>query len=183
MVKHLEHVGFSFTRVRTPCTHILDVIAEWGVPYYMKIDIEGWDIKLLRQILEHSIKPEYLSVEVSIRQYPEMLNILDKIGYREYQLVSQRSVPDQVEPSEGFEGIAINPEFTLGNSGLFGKDLPDAWVSIADIKKQLGAVSAQDLALRAVMKIHRNLPVDIGLAKLTPKVLPKAYDWFDLHAR
>lgn len=183
LVGQLEHVGFSFKTIEVPCTHIGNILSDWGVPYYMKIDIEGYDIDLVRQLKDLGVKPSYISVEVDIYKFDGLMKLLKEMGYTEFQLVSQGSVPAQREPEAGGEGISISPRFSLGNSGLFGKDLPDAWVSGEAVRRQVAAIRNQHLALRGLMKINRNLPVDLGLVALSKKALPKARDWYDLHAR
>lgn len=183
MVKRLEHVGFTFTHVEVPCTNILTVISEWGIPYYMKIDIEGWDNKLLQNLSDSKIKPKYLSVELSIREYEDTISLLSGLGYSEFQLVSQKGVPSQSEPTSGFEGTRVEAKFSLGNSGLFGRDLPDKWMSLDSLKKKLSAIARQDLTLRGIMKVNRNLPFNIGIGAFSRKLVPKAYDWYDIHAR
>ena len=66
---------------------------------------------------------------------------------------------------------------------MFGKDLPEAWVDRAAVRKQVAAVRTQHRVLRGLMKINRNLPIELGLSALSKKTLPKACDWYDLHAR
>ena len=73
------------------------ILAEYGVPYYMKIDIEGND-RLCLEALRGTRLPEYLSVEaecvgdgerLSEEAAIAMLILLRKIGYTQFKLVNQ----------------------------------------------------------------------------------------------
>jgi FkbM family methyltransferase len=69
--------------------------AVYGVPYYMKADLEGADVDLLRQMLEWSPacdRPPYLSVELSAGHHADTLEIfatLDRMGYAGFSLAEQ----------------------------------------------------------------------------------------------
>lgn len=62
-----------------------DLTAEYGVPHYLKVDIEGYDRYCLDS-LEPSHLPEYVSVE---RSSDELLERLHELGYRGFKCISQ----------------------------------------------------------------------------------------------
>ena len=183
-VKKMEDIGFTFEKIEVPSIPLERVVAENGVPYYMKIDIEGYSEALLKSASELGIRPKYVSIELDVREPDDTTETLLGMGYTEFQLVSQRSVPDQVEPVPVREGMAVEPRFEVGNSGLFGDDLPNAWVSVTEFRRQLTAIRRQDLAMRALMKVGRNVTVLAPpMTQLAKWAFPKAFDWYDLHAR
>ena len=63
----VESAGHAAIKVDVPVVHIGDLLRQYGVPYYMKIDIEGHDLlalKGLESFLEHhNDKPAYVSTE------------------------------------------------------------------------------------------------------------------------
>src|ERR1700677_356934 len=67
------------------CRRLDKIVCEYGVPYYMKIDIEGHDIVCCNQLLPNS-KPHYLSVE---RAGIELLQKLRDLGYDRFKLITQ----------------------------------------------------------------------------------------------
>jgi len=73
---------------KVPCVEFREVLSEYGVPYYLKVDIEGSD-HLCLEALDSSDLPRYVSVELAD------LSLLDRLvdlGYSEFQLIEQGSL-------------------------------------------------------------------------------------------
>lgn len=70
-----EHCGLEFTRTRQVKTTTIDeLIAKHGVPFFVKIDVEGHEISALRGL--HRTVP-YLSFEVNLPEFrPEGLECI-----------------------------------------------------------------------------------------------------------
>ncbi len=76
--------GYDIVKVKTDS---LDhVMSKQGVPYYMKIDIEGNDILCLISLLKCEEKPLYISVEVNNE---ELIHKLYELGYRKFKIIDQ----------------------------------------------------------------------------------------------
>jgi len=60
---------------------------QYGVPYYLKIDIEESDIYVLEAI-DANNKPQYISCEVG---NPKLLDILQDKGYTKFKMINQAS--------------------------------------------------------------------------------------------
>jgi FkbM family methyltransferase len=114
-----------------------DLIAVFGMPYYIKCDIEGYDYKLIEQICEsdRKIKPEYISFELSRLDYFKIFSFLYVAGYRKFQLRNQ----------------LYNSPYS---SGEFARYLPDEkWVDFDTCLthymkyKELKAIDNKNLAL------------------------------------
>jgi hypothetical protein len=76
-----------------------DILKEYGVPHYLKIDIEGNDRICVNALRPSEILPLYISVEsecvgddddaVSDEEATAVLDTLHNVGYRRFKLVSQ----------------------------------------------------------------------------------------------
>jgi FkbM family methyltransferase len=71
--------------IRIPCRRLDEILAEKGIPFYLKIDIEGHDIVCCHQIAKLD-KPKYISVEMSRL---ELLLKLQELGYDRFKLITQ----------------------------------------------------------------------------------------------
>jgi FkbM family methyltransferase len=77
------------------------LIARYGVPFYCKIDIEGFDAVAVRSLLGNDVMPEYMSVETECLPHEERfsesgiyetLDVLKEAGYTKFKLVDQASL-------------------------------------------------------------------------------------------
>jgi FkbM family methyltransferase len=120
-----------------------DLIKKFGVPYYIKIDIEGADVLCLKSLLNIKEIPEYLSVELltpnnlSSKKVNalEIISYLYVLGYRKFSIVDQsknhtRSVPFPPKEGEYFDCV-----FDGESSGLFGKELNEPIYSLDEISR------------------------------------------------
>ena len=71
--------------VSIKCRRLDEILSEYGVPLYLKIDIEGNDIICCNQ-LSTANKPKYISVEMS---QMELLIRLRNLGYDRFKLITQ----------------------------------------------------------------------------------------------
>lgn len=71
--------------IEIQCQRLDQIILEHGIPFYIKIDIEGFDIVCCNQ-LSNDRKPEYISVEMS---RIELLLRLRDLGYDRFKLITQ----------------------------------------------------------------------------------------------
>jgi FkbM family methyltransferase len=114
------------------------VLRRYGMPYYLKIDIEGSDAHCLRALGEFQEKPRYISVEVdhtSIEQGAENsyreLFLLRDLGYKNFKYINQMynsEVKLPNPPKEGF--LYVDAAFDWEMSGPFGEETPGPWLDI-----------------------------------------------------
>jgi FkbM family methyltransferase len=104
--------------VEVPARTFRSVIDQYGVPYYLKVDIEGMDMACVRALEAWRTKPEYLSIETSATSPGgsadtvfDELATLSRFGYTRFAYVDQKVLP-------------------VATSGPFGDDLPVAWLSV-----------------------------------------------------
>jgi FkbM family methyltransferase len=124
-----------------------DILTEYGVPYYCKVDIEGND-RLCLAALSVDRKPQYLSIEMSHSQGGEDLELLKDLGYTRFKLVSQRSwaqpigvllyatsrLPQKMRryvlsAERRLKGVPSDGSwhFQTGSSGPFAEQTPGPW--------------------------------------------------------
>lgn len=129
-------------RLGSPSTHQLtveavrfdDLIARHGVPYYLKIDIEGADLLCL-EALDPAETPTHVSLESDKVRWEALVHefdVLDGLGYRRFKVVAQQKVHRQRSPNPPREGRHA-PDWRprVGASGLFGEEAPGRWLSRA----------------------------------------------------
>lgn len=66
-----------------------DLIKNYGVPYYIKVDVEGVDKIVAKQIYELEEKPMYVSFELNKDDFIDIFYYMKKSGYTKYKLVNQ----------------------------------------------------------------------------------------------
>jgi FkbM family methyltransferase len=64
-----------------------DVLSQFGVPHYLKLDIETSDIHCLQALTPHDL-PRYVSVEAHTLRY---LAILSCLGYDRFKVIDQQT--------------------------------------------------------------------------------------------
>jgi FkbM family methyltransferase len=108
------------------------LVERHGVPYYLKIDIEGSDIFAIKAI-DAATRPKYLSFEVG-KDCRDCLGHLKDCGYGEFLIVTQHRNRDLRCSYPAQEGLFVQVEFTGHMSGLFGRELPRlGWLSHEEI--------------------------------------------------
>lgn len=80
--------GYTHHAVTVSCVTLQDLIDRHGVPWFMKVDIEGNDRLVVEQLTPNSM-PEYISVE-SYGGTKSISDLADK-GYKHFKVVDQLS--------------------------------------------------------------------------------------------
>ena len=94
--------------VDVDCVRFEDILSEFGIPYYLKIDIETSDIHCL-QALSSGNLPRYISVEAHALRY---MAILSCLGCDRFKVIDQKTFRSHLdipppEPSKPFAGELI----------------------------------------------------------------------------
>jgi FkbM family methyltransferase len=180
-----EARGADFTTIDVQTLSPVELVIRYGVPHYAKIDIEGSDMLCLRAFADSSL-PEYLSIEVDFHRHRELLKELRGIGYRRFALIGQLGVREQRPPLPAREGCYVDYRFEIGpdggSSGLFGRELPAAWVDEAAIARRCRRIIRHYRVSTAVGKLAAFGIRPPWLARVRDKYFPLAGDWYDLHA-
>jgi FkbM family methyltransferase len=70
-----------------PCRTFASILEEFGVPHYLKIDIEGND-RMCLEALDPRNLPRFCSVEVAMPTL-ETMTLLRRLGYEKFKLIEQ----------------------------------------------------------------------------------------------
>jgi FkbM family methyltransferase len=80
----------DFRTVDVPCRRFRSILERYGVPYYLKLDIEGAEIHCLRE-LSAVDPPHLISFEKTQRWSRVSLELLNGLGYHGFKLISQQT--------------------------------------------------------------------------------------------
>lgn len=79
----------QYDEVLLPSKMVTNIIDEHGYPYYIKIDIENYDVEILRTLSINKIFPPFISAEShSIDVFCMLVNM----GYKAFKLVEGNTV-------------------------------------------------------------------------------------------
>jgi FkbM family methyltransferase len=109
-----------------------EVLNKHGVPYYIKIDIEGADVLCLKGLIENPDRPKFVSIESEKRSWHALLyefEMFKRLGYSRFKIVDQGHIDSQKPPNPAAEGRYVEHRFEPGSSGLFGEELPGKWLT------------------------------------------------------
>jgi FkbM family methyltransferase len=181
-----ESFGAKSNCIEVRALNIVDYLRQYGVPHYMKIDIEGADVLCLRALLDFGVRPPYVSIESEKREFrklTEEFQLLERLGYSTFMAVQQANIHTQIPPRPPLEGQFANHPFPPGSSGLFGRELPGRWKTRDEVLRQYRMIFMLyrlfgDFGILKKSRIGRRLERD--LSTLLQKPLP---GWYDTHAR
>lgn len=113
-------------KIKVPTITLSHIIKKYGIPYYIKCDIEGGDAIFVHQLLVEQHRPIFVSIEaMSLTD----LARLHSCGYDRFQIVNQQFISYMKPPKPPLEGRYVDRVFTGHMSGLFGLELPpDKWI-------------------------------------------------------
>ena len=147
---------------------------QFGVPYYVKCDIEGGDTIFVEQLIAERRRPPFVSVEIDSL---EIAQLLQQAGYDRFQIVDQSRLQFSRPPRPPREGRFVDITFNGKMSGLFGRELkPKRWATFED-------VAAQITLWKKLTQI--NSVLEYGLrrwGKWTSRGWLNKSSWLDIHA-
>jgi len=111
--------------IEVPVVPLSSVIDKYGVPYYIKIDIEGHDLMAIQSLRGMWDRPQYISVE---NGQAHMIDELYEQGYRKFKFVNQANIHEIRLCKPAKEGIYIDYKFPFGASGPFGEEIDTEWL-------------------------------------------------------
>jgi FkbM family methyltransferase len=82
-------------RVTVPTREFAGLLREYGVPHYLKVDIEGYDRKCLEDLatIPSASRPQFISWENEVdspsRIATSSLRLVHELGYRRFKLIDQ----------------------------------------------------------------------------------------------
>lgn len=180
--------GGGCDAVTVPCVPFADILREHGVPWYLKVDIEGSDALCIAGLTPPHL-PRCISLEMSHETGGEDIRALAELGYDRFKCVRENDL--RVLDAEAVAEIvnkrrfaaALGPPgralclparawqrlrrprlgnwiFPRGASGAFGEDLSGRWLSFTE--------------MLAIWQLLHDAGPEL--------VASGAGDWFDVHA-
>lgn len=157
-ISKASRLDHSHHSIKVECQTFDTILEKYGVPYYLKIDIEGKDICCLEALSPEDL-PKYISIEVDSAF--KLLTKLKTIGYKKFKCISQLNfLPVQLPEAKEtkiFKRISwlnlpgrvidkligkkifsnrVLPTcwkngwfFRVASSGSFGEDTPGKWLN------------------------------------------------------
>jgi FkbM family methyltransferase len=153
--------GDDLAKIHIEVATMEQIISEEGIPYYLKIDIEGNDMCALKSTLQVNGRIPYISVENG----STMLPMLHVGGYSHFKYIQQNDIDQQTQTNPPLEGEPAVHTFEFGASGKFGEETDGEWMNYEE----------------ACIVVGRTWNIETGAKN---SEWDDATDgWFDLHAR
>lgn len=137
-VNHTDTVHSSFVRpsnydenwstIEVATVPLTDLINRYGDPYFVKIDIEHYDLLVLRDLLSEGLRPPRISAEAhSI----DIICALVTMGYEEFQFLNGREVGRSIarRQIQRIDGGVVPFLFPKHAAGPFDDDLDGTWMN------------------------------------------------------
>jgi FkbM family methyltransferase len=174
-----ERDGVASTPIELGSVTIAELFHWFGVPHFLKCDLEGAEALVLRQIAQEPTKPRFVAVEAEPRG-EDSIDLLVAAGYARFQIVNQGHLRLFTPPSPPREGRYVDQQFHGKMSGLFGEELPPGhWVREAELRHRLRLW--QRLIAKEIDPLRRLVLKKCG--KWTRRTWLIDSGWIDIHAR
>lgn len=116
----------KFTRIKLPAKPIRDLIQKHGNPYYLKLDVEHYDVPLLKSIFAHGVHPPFISAEAHSLEV--FLTLVREGGYKAFKLVDGPTVSTTY--ADRLLAPNVRYSFPFHSAGPFGDDLDGYWSTV-----------------------------------------------------
>ncbi len=181
--------GFESEAIELPRIDMPALFARFGIPHYVKIDIEGADVLVLNALKEFPERPHYLSIEAEKVDFDELINefdLLEQLGYTKFKVVQQQNIPGRTIRVRAIDGSPVEYTFKECASGPFGEDIPQPWLSRTEAIKLYEGIFAR-------YRMFGDRTTYYRLPRVAKGVISTAYKaatgyrgplpgWFDTHA-
>lgn len=136
--------GLPHHSIQIPCQRFEWILENYGIPYHLKVDIEGHDYLCIDALKHASDLPAYVSVELG--NLDRFVTQLGELGYTGFKCISQfHFLPLQLPPTA--EQLAVEQGdttqvrrfgewmFPEGASGPFGEDTLGRWLDEDELRR------------------------------------------------
>lgn len=130
----------DYERVLLPAQSVMEIVRRHGAPYYIKIDIEGYDESVLKELFRNGVRPPFISAE---SHSAVVFALLVGMGeYRAFKLVDGGTVAKKYRNQRiGVEGGGQEVySFPAHSAGPFGDDIGGEWMNADDLFAELAEV-------------------------------------------
>lgn len=130
--------GHEFETIMVPVKTISEIVLEYGPPFYIKIDIEGFDLPVLRDLFRSNIFPPYISVEA--HNVDVFCALRNSVNYNAFKLVEGKSVNALYHKHKLYsfrDSAFLFYSFPPDSAGPFGDDLNGEWMTANNFLRKL----------------------------------------------
>jgi len=189
--KRNEKLGSHNRLIEVNVIDISQIFTDFGIPYYLKLDIEGSEHLVLTAMLALHDTPPFLSMEsekVSFKKLLWELRTLRKLGYRRFKVVQQQFISGTTIQTTDLTGRTLVYTFEPEATGPFGDEAAGRWLNyyqaclkyvwIFGLYKLFGH---NGLILKHPGRVDRGLRPGLyrALMRITGTAFP---GWYDTHA-
>jgi FkbM family methyltransferase len=178
--------------ITIPAVTMGELVRQHGMPYYVKVDIQGAELVCLRELVEVEDRPAYVSVSAgsdvlrdgALEHVRQQLELLAQLGYCKFKIVPQQETHLQTCPHPALEGTFVVHRFPHGSSGMFGRELPGIWLDAsAALKEHRRIITGYRYAghSRSPAAWFTNLPSE-RLKRTLDRLFWRGLGWYDTHA-
>jgi FkbM family methyltransferase len=165
-----ETLGYASKLTEVSRIEIGEVYRSFGIPFYLKIDVEGVDRLVVEELRAFRDRPQYLSLESDKEDFNQLkyeMDLLASLGYKKFKVVQQQGIPGKKIQAQTRNGEAFEYVFDRDASGPFGDDLPDPWLTY-------------DQAIEVYKSVFRRYELfgDYSLVIKMPAKVQRLVHWF-----
>jgi FkbM family methyltransferase len=136
-----RYLGSTNAPIHVEPVDMVRAFRDYGIPYYLKVDIEGSDRVVFELLLGMGVSPPpHASIEAEKVSFPRLvdeMNLLAELGYRKFRPVQQRRLRAMRRKYHRIittdrQGNPVEHSFDRHGSGPFADDLVQPWLSFDD---------------------------------------------------
>jgi FkbM family methyltransferase len=171
--------GIKSREIVVETTTMAALLETYGVPYYVKADIEGFDMVAIEGLQAAPQRPRFVSIESNKDSWKALLaefDTLQALGYDRFKVVPQSNIPGQAAAQPHREGVGVEHRFPEHASGSFGEEAAGEWLTA-------------EAAIETYRRIFWRYAI-VGDDAVAPRWLRSLAwrlgmrpDWWDTHAR
>jgi FkbM family methyltransferase len=181
-----RRLGAGSTPIKVKRVDVTHAFRAFGIPFYVKIDVEGVDRLIVEALQLFPERPRFLSIEsekVSFARVVQELKLLHELGYKKFNIVQQADVPGSRITTCTISGQALEYTFPEHSSGPFGDDLNQRWVNLREAVSQYRRIFAAYRLLGDGSIFYRTVRGRRLISKLETWSGKRLPGWYDTHAR
>jgi FkbM family methyltransferase len=179
-------IGARSVKVEVVRVDVVEAFRTIGVPFYLKVDIEGADHLVLDGLHRLKDRPRYISIEaeaVDLTRLVAQLDALRDLGYHGFQPIQQARMPWTQIVTTSLGGDPLYYVFGDSASGPFGDDLSGPWLSYDQCLREYRIIFNRyrlfgDNAILSRLPGGKEITRLLGWVRGRPMV-----GWYDTHAK
>jgi FkbM family methyltransferase len=136
-------LGMNSIETTVQGMNFANIVTRYGVPYYLKVDIEGADTLCLEGLRNLNTRPKHVSIESTKKSWKSLQGefaLFKQLGYLKFKVIPQHTLSAQICPFPAKEGLYIDHHFQVGASGLFGEELDGEWLNEDEAMRAYGRI-------------------------------------------